>query len=220
MYTWRWSKERGEVILEIMSASDFDEDYEGVSRQVSLYVPAEVIQDYQNHPVWGQFNVKPIHNADSASVDHLTLTETDDCSVRVEWPAVSNAETYELVITDQNGNVVCTYIFDSEGQLISIVFNAPNRDNSADQTQSTGFSFTITGLEEGDTYYLTITAKNEDNVILDTQEISYTITGVSHEGFDQIINDQLPITTKFLRNGQILILRGDRTYTVTGQELK
>ncbi len=37
---------------------------------------------------------------------------------------------------------------------------------------------------------------------------------------DQITNDQLPITNKIIKDNQILILRGEKVYTVTGQEVK
>ena len=37
---------------------------------------------------------------------------------------------------------------------------------------------------------------------------------------DQITNDSIQKATKILRNGQVLILRGDRTYTLTGAEVK
>ena len=40
------------------------------------------------------------------------------------------------------------------------------------------------------------------------------------EDLNQISTDPLTATRKLLRNGQILILRGDKTYTVTGQEVK
>jgi hypothetical protein len=46
------------------------------------------------------------------------------------------------------------------------------------------------------------------------------IQGVNTEGIDQTTNDQLPITNKVIKDGQILILRGDHTYTLTGQELR
>ena len=36
----------------------------------------------------------------------------------------------------------------------------------------------------------------------------------------QITGDQLPKSIKLLRNGQIFILRADRTYTLTGQEVR
>lgn len=38
----------------------------------------------------------------------------------------------------------------------------------------------------------------------------------SATGIDQITNDQLPITNKFLRNGQLLILRDGKTYNAQG----
>jgi len=37
---------------------------------------------------------------------------------------------------------------------------------------------------------------------------------------DQITNDQSPITGKVLRDGQLFILRGEKVYTATGQEVK
>ena len=39
-------------------------------------------------------------------------------------------------------------------------------------------------------------------------------------GIEPITNDPLPTTNKILRDGQVFILRGDKTYTVTGQEVK
>jgi hypothetical protein len=40
------------------------------------------------------------------------------------------------------------------------------------------------------------------------------------QDLDQITNEQSPITNKVLRNGQLLILRGNHTYTLTGQLMK
>lgn len=39
-------------------------------------------------------------------------------------------------------------------------------------------------------------------------------------GVDNISDSDIPIVEKFFRNGQVLIRRGDRVYTVTGQEVK
>ena len=44
------------------------------------------------------------------------------------------------------------------------------------------------------------------------------IVNETPSALDQITNDQSPMTNKILLNGQILILRGDKTYTLTGQE--
>jgi hypothetical protein len=43
----------------------------------------------------------------------------------------------------------------------------------------------------------------------------------SHEAIENVETDETSLGTgKLLRNGQVVILRGDRTYTVTGQELR
>ena len=39
-------------------------------------------------------------------------------------------------------------------------------------------------------------------------------------GINQTTNDQLPTTNKVFRDGHFFILRGDKVYTVTGQEVK
>ena len=50
--------------------------------------------------------------------------------------------------------------------------------------------------------------------------IEFIINGIDlPTALDQIVNGQSS-NRKFLRNGQILILRGDKVYTVTGQEVK
>ena len=43
----------------------------------------------------------------------------------------------------------------------------------------------------------------------------------NQQGLEETIaNEQSPITNKIIKNNQLLILRGDRTYTVTGQEIR
>lgn len=54
----------------------------------------------------------------------------------------------------------------------------------------------------------------------DVQDKPYDPDEDPVEAVEQITNEQLPMTNKFLRNGQIYILRGDKTYTVQGQEVK
>ena len=59
-------------------------------------------------------------------------------------------------------------------------------------------------------YNTTSEIKNGDVVILEH----------APQAIEQITNDQSPMTNKVIRDGQILILRGDKIYTVTGQEVK
>lgn len=56
----------------------------------------------------------------------------------------------------------------------------------------------------------------------DAQWREFNIQGLSNMpmAFKQITYDQLPTNKKLLHNNQILILRGDRIYTLIGQEVK
>ena len=157
-------------------------------------------------------------SAKDTETTNVETTSTEN-SVDVTWPAVTGAYTYVLVIRDKNGNVVCRMIFNAQGQLISIAFHAPSRDNVPQHTQTAGFSFTVTGLSAGTSYDLTITAKNGDGQVIEEQTISFTTEANIPTGIGDVQSDQVQ-STKVLHNGQIYILRGDKTYTVQGQEVR
>ena len=155
--------------------------------------------------------------ADIVDASDVNVTPQDN-SVTVVWPSVEGAASYELVIKDKNGNVVCTLVFNTNGQLTQIVFSTPGRDHASQQTQSTGFSFTVTGLDEGTAYDLTISAKNSEGNVLNQQNKSFTTTGIA-TSVDNI-KEQQNVNPKFLLNGQLFIFRDGKIYTVQGQEVK
>ena len=125
-----------------------------------------------------------------------------------------NAATYELVIKDKNGNVICTLVFNANGQLTEIVFAAPARDHS---TQASGFSFTVTGLYSGTSYDLTITAKDENGAVLQTTTQSFTTAGGA-SAVDNVTTGDTRLR-KMLIDGQLIILRDGKAYNVTGSRL-
>jgi hypothetical protein len=186
----------------------------GVNYSTIVYVPADYLETYKMHDAWGLYDVRPL-GAKSTETTDVNVTPAEN-TAEVAWPAVSGAATYELVIKDKSGNVICTLIFNANGQLTSIAF-APSRNGAPQQTQAAGFSFTVTGLEEGTSYDLTITSKDNNGGTLDTKTISFTTTGVSTR-IGNVLSNQVPCT-KVIRNGQIFILRGDKTYTLQGQEI-
>ncbi len=193
----------------------------GLDYSTIVYVPADYLETYKMHDAWGLYDVRPL-GAKSTETTDVNVTPAEN-TAEVAWPAVSGAATYELVIKDKSGNVICTLIFNAQGQLTQIAFNAPSRNNAPQQTQAAGFSFTVTGLEEGTSYDLTITSKDNNGTTLDTKTVAFTTTGESPQGID---NTPFPSgegrgeASKILHNGQILILRGDKTYTLQGQEVK
>jgi hypothetical protein len=182
-----------------------------------LYVPSTSVGLYQTAEVWKDFgNIQPIRAEDITDVSETIITPSEN-EVEITWPSVTGAASYELVIKDKDGNIVCTLIFNANGQLTSIAFNAPSRNGVPAQTQNAGFSFTITGLDSGTNYDLTLTAKdNSGNTIEETTIPFHTDYP---EGIEYVQSDEVQ-STKVIKDGQVLILRNGKTYTMQGQEVK
>ena len=189
----------------------------GLDYGTIVYVPADYLETYKMHNAWGLYDVRPL-GAKGTETTNLSVTPAET-TADVAWPAIIGAATYELVIKDKGGNVICTLVFNANGQLTQIAFNAPARNNAPQQTQAAGFSFTVTGLENGTSYDLTITSKDNSGTTLDTKTISFTTSGDVPQGIEDVLSDQVQCT-KVMRNGQVFILRGDKTYTLQGQEVK
>lgn len=184
----------------------------------TLYVPEGSIDMYKSdNSSWKDFfnNIEPISATPTTTGEDIKLTPTY-YAVKIVWPQVTGAETYEIVIRNISGNIVCTLIFNAQGQLTSTSFNAPGR-NMVQLTQVAGFEYSVTGLDSGTEYDLTITSKDANGEILQTDTISFTTSGEA-QGIDEHPSNPIQ-SSKLLRNGQVLILRGDKKYSVTGQEV-
>ena len=182
-----------------------------------LYVPLESIELYKAAEGWEEFeHILPI-GASATNVKETTVTPSET-TAEIAWLQVSGAASYELVIRDKQGNIICTLVFDGEGRLLSLTFHAPAKDNAPSQTQQAGFVFTVTGLDSGATYTYTLTAKDAHGNAVHTESGQFT-TEDEPQGVENVPTNQLP-STKVLRNGQVLILRGDKIYTMQGQEVK
>ena len=81
-----------------------------------------------------------------------------------------------------------------------------------------GMQFTVTGLSYATNYEYALTVKDGSSNILASYSGSFGTTGAPQaiENVSTIQGEP----AKLLRDGQILILRGDRTYILTGQEVK
>lgn len=210
----------------IMGGSDDNVNYHTVFMSVDcdkvpLFVPKESIEEYKTAYQWEEFtHIYPIEYADEINTSEVTATANEDNSVTVEWPIIEDAVIYTIEIK-KNGELVCTLEFNEEGQLISKVFAIPSRNGnrqtkSAAQTAN-GWQYTIDGLDSGTEYTYTITAKKTDDTEAFTQTITFST--LSHEAIETIETNGGNMN-KILHDGQIFILRGDKTYTLQGQEVK
>ena len=190
----------------------------GVNKSIPLYVPFGSVDAYIAADVWKYFmNILPIQ-AENVEVTTTTITATES-TANVAWPQISGAYTYELVIKDASGNIVCTLIFNAQGQLVSIAFNAPAQNGAPQHTQAAGLAFTVTGLEAGTTYNYAIVAKNEAGAVLNTETGSFTTLGGT-QVIDDVNANANANAIKFLRDGQILIQKGDKIFDLRGQEVR
>ena len=184
--------------------------------ECTLYVLAGSVDMYKSSGSdWKDFFfIEPI-GAESIITEDVKVTPHDN-TVDIIWPSVNEANTYEIEIT-KDGEAFCRLIFNAQGQLTSIAF-APSRANVAQQAQTAGFSFTVTGLTSGTTYGYSVTAANSASEVLDTKQGSFTTTGGIATAVDNTNVETKP--TKVIRNGQVLILRDGKTYTLQGVEVK
>ena len=184
-----------------------------------LYVPAGSVSAYKSADQWKKFtNILPI-GAQPADVTTTTVTPSAT-TADIAWPQVTGAATYTIEIKI-NGVLICTLTFNAQGQLISIALAAPSRNNAPQRAQAVGFSFTVTSLDSGTTYSYTMTAKDNNGNVLKTESGTFTTTGDA-QGLDEISSSLQGGDRGRLiyHEGQIYIIRGDKTYTLQGQVVR
>ncbi len=164
----------------------------------------------------------PLGHADETTTTGVTATPNEDNSVTLTWPAVNGVDTYTIEIK-KNGVSVCTLVFNANGQLISINFAAPARDGKgrnipAAEQSANGWTYIVTGLEENASYTYSVTSKDVNGNVLLKQSVDFSM-GEEPTSIEDVLSDQVQCT-KIIRDGQVFILRGDKTYTVTGQEVR
>ena len=75
------------------------------------------------------------------------------------------------------------------------------------------------GLDSGTTYNATIVAKDKNGNTLNSTTSSFTTTGEPTQAIDDIEANNVH-EVKVLRDGKMYIIRGEKTYTMQGQEVK
>ena len=208
----------------LVSTSAFD----GVNKfDCTLYVLAGSVDMYKSAGSnWKDFYyILPIGTAEVTGPVTDVITEPTESTVVLTWPTSNNAASYTIQIT-KDGVLFCTLIFNANGQLIGIAF-APGREGAyhapAAIMTANGLQFTVTGLDSNTQYGYSVTAKDANDQTVATYSGEFTTTsegiatGIEETSSSLQGGDRGRL---ILRNGQIFILRGDKTYTLTGQEVK
>lgn len=183
-----------------------------------VHIPCDNLRAYQMDAVFGTFKYVRCISADSADADDdMTVTPSDN-EATITWPTEDNAGTYTITIR-KDGEVFCTLTFNANGQLTNISF-APGRNGHrhtpAAQLTARGYQFTVTGLTESTRYACQLDVKDASDNILKNYSGEFTTTSGTTAVDDAEV--AIPVS-KIIRDGQIFILRGGKTYTTTGIEV-
>ena len=194
---------------------------------MTLYVPKNSIEDYKQATEWKEFDeVLPL-NIPMVDVEEDEPTFTPSYSdVTITWPVVPNADTYTILITEQDDyygtETVCKLVFNSEGQLLSSIYRAPSYSAKQHLPAATmtnkGYQFVVTGLDSGTKYTYEVSVVDADGQTLNTYQGTFQTEGGT--AVDDISTDKPNGINKVIRDGQVNILRGGKTYTLTGIEVK
>ena len=108
-------------------------------------------------------------SAETISTDSIIVSPSFN-DVVFTWPTESNAGSYTLAI-NKDGEVFCTLTFNATGQLTGIAF-APSRNGQHHAPTATqaanGFTFTVTGLDQGTDYSYNLVIKDNSGKTLQT----------------------------------------------------
>lgn len=196
----------------------YSNTFDGIDKfECTLHVLFASVDMYKAATGWRDFYYIETIDAGEVTepVEDVIVTPTNT-TAGIIWPYIAGADTYEIVIRDLLGNVICQLTFNASGHLIGIAF-APSRNSQSQSEQTTGFQFTVTGLDSGTSYTYSVEAKNESEQTIETKSGTFTTTSDIPTGVDNISNTPFDIPQKVMINGQIFILRGNKTYTTDGR---
>jgi len=160
--------------------------------------------------------------AEIVDVDEVAVTPTDN-SANIVWPQVDAAATYSLIIwTDAtHTEKICTLTFDASGRLTNIDFaKKSNRSAYAQEEQIAGFSFTVTGLDEGTQYFFRIAAANSGGTEISHEDGQFKTTKSTATAIEEMSTINCQLSTKVVIDGHFYIFRDGKMFDVTGNEVR
>ena len=147
------------------------------------------------------------------------VNEITTHSVQIKWMPDSTGLVSQYEIDVYHSLMpIAHYEVDAHGKLMAPSVARMRRDTTYSTDEY--FVLTITGLEAGTNYYYTITGTSREYMPIYRNEGSFTTTKEEQQGIFDPVADDPDKPRKILYEGKIYILRGDKTYTLTGQKVK
>jgi len=183
-------------------------DYNTFVGDYPIYVPCNAVNTYKTAYKWNSYadRIYKKHDCPSDLPKITVRLDPSSCSswstVRLwAWTDASNIfDSWPGQIVSKDSEGWYSYTFEEDITSVNIIWN-----NGTDQTVN------IEGVTSSTCYALNSTSGKAITV-----SVVNCPTGES-QGIEDVLSDQVQCT-KVVRNGQIYILRGDKTYTLTGQE--
>ena len=193
----------------------------------TIYVLAGSEEMFRSATGWKDFySILTIGASETTVTDNTATVVPSANSATFTWPVSNEAASYTIDIT-KDGDLFCRLTFNANGQLTGIAF-APGRDGQsmapAAVMTANGLQFTVTGLSSNTEYGYTITAKDAEDAEVASYSGSFTttsegvVTGLDNTPF--LSGEVRGEASKLLRNGEVLILRDGKTYSIQGVEVK
>lgn len=133
--------------------------YYGISNK-NLYVPCQLIEQYQAHETYKRFKSIQCIAADNIdAVNTVGVEVFENQTAQLSWYAIDGAATYQWDIY-ANDVLFSTLLFNAEGKLQTATF--------ANRSVQPGFQFTIYGLEAATQYDYNLVALDENANTLQT----------------------------------------------------
>lgn len=188
----------------------------------------------ENNPLYATVTGDAVYYAFCPS-DTLPLSDTTnvallDNGALISWPMVDSATLYELITYEEEEEVL-RLLLDVYGKVVGTE-TAPQ--TSYAPLRKAGMTMAYKNAEVAaplvlhyywddlklDTQYGYTVNAYKDEQLLKTMSGQFRLSEDIETGFIDGDTSAKTDTYKILHNGLLLILRGDRTYTVTGQEVK
>ena len=186
--------------------------FSDIDKSIPIYVPCGSIEDYKNADGWSEFTNYNCISADPVEEEFDEPTVTPEkTSVVIAWPVDESAETYIINIT-KGGVTVCTITFDANGNVITIDYPSNGSTKGAELRDANalpnGYSYEITGLEEGTEYVYMVTAQNGSGVTVAEYSGTFRTQGGAVSVEEYNTNSSSSLQNAIIVNGKSISVNG------------